>query len=134
MLKLNYKAKFVQLLHQKTKQNERLNTYIKYFFSAIILTILFSCTKDRTNNCSISPTYSNDLVPIFNSYCISCHQGNNISGGVLLDNGSSVEQHINKIISEIEIQTMPPYGMPTPTDSERDSIIIILNCWLENKQ
>jgi len=111
-----------------------LNINIKYFFSVIIFTILFSCTKDRTNNCSISPTYSDDLVPIFNSYCISCHQGNNISGGVLLDNWSSVEQHINQIISEIEIQTMPPYGMPRPTDSERDSIIIILNCWLENKQ
>ena len=102
------------------------------FFS--ILLLFFSCTKDRTSNCAISPTYSDDLIPIFNSYCISCHEGNNSSGGVLLDNMNSVEQHITTIINEIETQTMPPYGMPIPKDSERDSIVLILNCWLDNKR
>ena len=36
------------------------------------------------------------------------------------------------VILEIESQSMPPYGMPAPTDLERDSIIVTLNCWLEN--
>ena len=49
-----------------------------------------------------------------------------------LDDKNLVEQHINQIILEIESQSMPPYGMPAPTDLERDSIIVILNCWLEN--
>jgi hypothetical protein len=49
-----------------------------------------------------------------------------------LEDKNSVEQHINQIILEIESQSMPPYGMPAPLGLERDSIIVILNCWLDN--
>ena len=105
------------------------------FNCIFIISVLFSsisCSKDKTNNCTINPTYDVEISSIMNSYCIACHQSNNASGGVVLDDKNSVEQHINQIILEIEAQTMPPYGMPAPTDLERDSIIVILNCWLEN--
>jgi uncharacterized membrane protein len=107
---------------------------MKLAFSTFIFAILiiFSCTKDKTNVCSFESSYSNDLIPFFNDYCISCHQNGNNSGGVVLDNHASVEQHINKIITEIQSLSMPPYGMPTATDNERDSILEKLNCWAVN--
>ena len=102
------------------------------FFISIVLSVLISCSKDKTNNCTINPSYDVEVSYIMNAYCIACHQTNNSSGGVKLDDKNLVEQHINQIILEIESQSMPPYGMPAPTDLERDSIIVILNCWLEN--
>ena len=104
----------------------------KCFFIHIMILVIISCSKDKTNSCTTNPSYDIEVSSIMNSYCISCHQLNNASGGVVLDDRNSVEQHINQIILEIEAQTMPPYGMPAPTDLERDSIIVILNCWLEN--
>ena len=102
------------------------------FFISIVLSALISCSKDKTNNCTINPSYDVEVSSIMNAYCIACHQTNNASGGVNLDDKNLVEQNINQIILEIESQSMPPYGMPAPTDLERDSIIVILNCWLEN--
>ena len=102
------------------------------FFVFMLLLAFISCSKDKTNSCTTNPSYDVEVSYIMNAYCIACHQTNNASGGINLDNKNFVEQHINQIISEIESQSMPPYGMPAPTDSERDLIIVILNCWLEN--
>lgn len=105
------------------------------FNCLFIISVLFSsisCSKDKTKNCTINPTYDVEISSIMNSYCIACHQSNNASGGVILEDKNSVEQHINQIILEIESQSMPPYGMPAPLALERDSIIVILNCWLDN--
>ena len=105
---------------------------LKSFFIITVILFFISCSKDKTNSCTINPTYDVEISSIMSSYCIACHQSNNSSGGVSLEDENLVEQHINQIILEIEAQSMPPYGMPVPTDLERDSIIVILNCWLEN--
>ena len=115
----------------KSKQNFFLMNF-KCFFIHIMILVFISCSKDKTNSCIINPSYDVEVSSIMNAYCIACHQTNNASGGVNLDDKNLVEQHINQIILEIESQSMPPYGMPAPTDLERDSIIVILNCWLEN--
>jgi mono/diheme cytochrome c family protein len=38
-------------------------------------------------------TYSNQVQPIISQYCISCHNTNNSSGGVNLDNYNSVKDY-----------------------------------------
>ena len=105
---------------------------LKSYLFILLISALISCSKDKTNTCTIIPSYDVEISSIINTYCIACHQSNNASGGVILEDKNSVEQHINQIILEIESQSMPPYGMPAPLGLERDSIIIILNCWLEN--
>ena len=55
-------------------------------------TLLFSCTKDRTEQCDIDPSYSFDIAPFFNTYCVSCHQSNSSSGGVNLDNFEEIKE------------------------------------------
>ena len=103
---------------------------INLFLLFCLIVYVISCTKDETSLCDIDPSFSDDVQPIFNMYCISCHESNAASGGVSLNDFSSVYNHINSSISEIEQGTMPPIGMPTPTNSEKDSILEIINCWV----
>ena len=104
----------------------------KSYLIILLISALISCSKDKTNTCTIIPSYDVEISSIINTYCIACHQSGNTAGGINLENKNFVEQHIDQIISEIETQSMPQYGSPAPTDAERDSIIIILNCWLDN--
>ena len=93
-------------------------------------TLLFSCTKDRTKQCDIDPSYSFNIAPFFNTYCVACHQSNSSSGGVNLDNFESVSNHIDQSISEFRDGTMPSPGSLSPEPSQRDSILELLNCWV----
>ena len=93
-------------------------------------TFLFSCTKDRTKECDIDPSYSTEIAPFFNTYCVSCHQSNAANGGVILDDFGSVSTQIDYCISEFRQGTMPPYGSLSPDVSVKDSILELLNCWV----
>lgn len=55
-----------------------------------------------------------------------CHQTNNASGNVILENHTTISDNINMSILEIEAGTMPP------SSPLNDSIITLLNCWVEN--
>jgi hypothetical protein len=64
---------------------------------SLILLSLDSCYYDKADvllgdvNCDTTAyTYSNQVEPIISQYCISCHNTNNASGNVNLDNYQSV--------------------------------------------
>ncbi len=92
-------------------------------------TFLLTCTKDKTRECDIDPSYLGDVAPFFNTYCISCHNANTASGGIILDNYENVSNQIDYCISQFREGLMPPYGSISPDSSERDSILELLNCW-----
>ena len=92
-------------------------------------TFLFSCTKDRTKECDIDPSYSSDIAPFFNTYCVSCHQSNSSSGGVNLDNFESVSNHIDYCISEFR-RNNASFRQLIPGYFTKDSILELLNCWV----
>ena len=103
---------------------------INLFLLFCLIVCIVSCTKDKTSVCDIDPSFAVDVQPFFDMYCVTCHESNSASGGVVLNDYNAVYNHINSSISEIEQGTMPPYGMPSPTTSEKDSILEILNCWV----
>ena len=88
--------------------------------------IFLACSKDKTSTCTIFPTFTQDVEQIFMSNCTPCHQTNNNYGGVILENHSTISNNINASILEIEAGTMPP------SSPLNDSIITMLNCWVEN--
>lgn len=73
----------------------------KLFLSLLVISIVVlsmdSCYYDKADillgdvNCdSTAFTYSGQVEPILSQYCISCHNTNNSSGNVNLDNYQSV--------------------------------------------
>jgi len=93
-------------------------------------TFLFSCSKDLTKECDIDPSYSAEITPFFNTYCVSCHQSNAAGGGVILDNFESISTQIDYCISEFRQGSMPPSGSLSPDILAKDSILELLNCWV----
>ena len=77
---------------------------LKSYLFILLISALISCSKDKTNTCTIIPSYDVEISSIINSYCIVCHQSGNAAGGINLENENFVEQHIDQIISEIETQ------------------------------
>ena len=88
--------------------------------------IFLACSKDKTSTCTSFPSFSQDIEQIFISNCMPCHQTNNAGGNVILENHTTISDNINMSILEIEAGTMPP------SSPLNDSIITMLNCWVEN--
>jgi len=107
------------------EQIQLLNLKTIYIFS-FVLSIFFGCSKDKTSACTSFPTFSQEIEQVFITNCMPCHQTNNANGGVILENHSTISNNINASILQIEAATMPP---STPLN---DSIISLLNCWVEN--
>ena len=59
---------------------------LKSYLIILLISALISCTKDKTNTCTIIPSYDVEISSIINSYCIACHQSGNTAGGINLEN------------------------------------------------
>lgn len=105
----------------------------------IILGLQFSqCTKDKAPtiifdpNCSDTVSFSQDIMPIISSNCISCHdQGN--STGYTFTTHSSISENamdmLNAMRNEAGFQLMPQGGPALP-----DSLIRLFSCWIQNNK
>ena len=90
---------------------------------------LFSCSKDKTMEplpCEANPSFETEIKSIFLNNCTSCHNSNANNVGVILEDYESIKLNLDHSIEEISIGTMPPSG------KLNDSIIVLLNCWVEN--
>ena len=92
------------------KMKIKINLFLLFCLSVCIV----SRTKDKTSACDIDPSFAVDVQPFFDMYCVTCHESNSASGGVVLNDYNAVYNHINSSISEIEQGTMPPYGHAFP--------------------
>jgi hypothetical protein len=57
-------------------------------FSVLASTLLLSCeskTYDDVAVTTVNPTYNNDIKPIFDNNCVSCHQAGGADESFLLD-------------------------------------------------
>jgi hypothetical protein len=108
-------------------------------FSLLLMVFLYSCSSDKgllppvpvspagTNNCD-SVKYTQDIQPIFNTYCTSCHNPGNLSGNLDLTNYSTASIEAADIKNRAFIlKDMPQAGSPAPSDAEREKI----KCWVE---
>ena len=72
--------------------------------------------------------------PVFNKYCVTCHNAKLKTGGFVLDPaeldhvGAHAEQW-EKVVKKLRTQVMPPAGLPRPDDATYNSTA----AWLETQ-
>lgn len=68
----------------------------RFFFigSIIIFCVLCRCSPDESSVCAPPETvsFSKDIVPIFNQYCVSCHSGTSPSANLNLEQSAAYAQ------------------------------------------
>ena len=87
---------------------------------------------DNSCNDTIDVTYSSKIVPILNSYCISCHSGSNPSGNINLTSYASVKAQVdnnNKLLSSIK-QDGKASAMPKGGGKLDDCMIATFTKWI----
>jgi hypothetical protein len=94
---------------------------------------LFSCTREKVTpidqQCNTTISFANDVMPILQANCISCHDQGNASGGYDFSTYTSVSANSNAIIGSVKAsgyQLMPIGGPALP-----DSTIQKIKCWIE---
>jgi hypothetical protein len=74
-------------------------------------------------------TFEKDVAPLVTKYCASCHSGKEPSGGVLLTAGmtsAAVTKNPtawSRVAARVGNGTMPPKGLPAPTDAQRKQMV-----------
>jgi hypothetical protein len=110
-----------------------------YFLFFIIGTLLLACTKDigpnpelvvkDTNMCD-SVTFTNDIKPIFDGKCVSCHVTGTGSGAPWdFTTYAGIKPRVDDgtIRSRVLILHDMPQGGPVLPQSELD----LITCWLD---
>jgi hypothetical protein len=105
-----------------------------YLFSSLFLVgVLFiSCSKDKVGptpvDCTTTVSFANDIMPIMQANCISCHDQGNASGGFDFSSYNAVSANASAALGSMKnsgYQLMPLGGPALP-----DSTIQKLECWI----
>jgi len=94
-----------------------------------------SCTKDRTPvenidpNCSDTISFSQDIQPLFNDNCLSCHDVGN-STGYTFTNHAEISDKANQALGAMRAEgfQLMPQGGP----ALNDTLISLFQCWIQN--
>jgi hypothetical protein len=101
----------------------------------LVIVVFFhtSCTKDKTtlsvidNSCSDTISFSNQILPMVQTYCISCHDYGN-STGYILTNHANISANATLVYNSLlgtSVQLMPKDG-----PAINDSLIKQFSCWI----
>lgn len=98
----------------------------------IIGFLLFSCTREKVTpidqQCNATISFTNEVLPIMEANCVSCHQPGNASGGYDLSSYTAISANANAIVGSMKAngyQLMPLGGPALP-----DSTIQKISCWI----
>jgi len=98
----------------------------------IIGFLLFSCTREKVTpidqQCNATISFTNEVLPIMEANCVSCHQPGNASGGYDLSSYTAISAIANAIVGSMKAngyQLMPLGGPALP-----DSTIQKISCWI----
>lgn len=107
--------------------------------------VLFQMSCKKNKNCSTPDTvsFSNDIQPIFNEHCISCHAGSSPAGNLNLQSSESYQNlldsqsgYVDTITpaSSILYSSMNSVNNPMPPNGKLDKckIELVLK-WIEQK-
>ena len=106
--------------------------------------VLLAClptSRASSAPASIAPdpaVYDKEIKPLLTQYCAPCHGAKKVRGGVNIEEYATLasiqkDQTIwRKVIAQIHERTMPPEGVPQPTQSQRDKINAYLTGALNN--
>ncbi|GIV28342.1 MAG: hypothetical protein KatS3mg027_2156 [Bacteroidia bacterium] len=110
----------------------------------LLIIVSSSCRKDKytspNNNSSTTVscdttnvTYSNTLKPIFDNYCVGCHNMSNMSGGYALDTYMGCVNCANSGRLMGAIQWLPGYSaMPQGGNKLSNCDIAKIQKWINN--
>jgi Protein of unknown function (DUF1592)/Protein of unknown function (DUF1588)/Protein of unknown function (DUF1587)/Protein of unknown function (DUF1585)/Protein of unknown function (DUF1595)/Cytochrome C oxidase, cbb3-type, subunit III len=79
------------------------------------------------------PVYSRDVAPLFDKYCLNCHDSAAAQSGIILESlagdVASKERRslLLRVADNLRSESMPPEGEPRPSDEELETI----NSWLD---
>ena len=97
----------------------------KLLFATIIINFI-SCDSRNTDEISTPVTYSKDVSPIINTYCVSCHSPKGgASSYYPLTSYTEVKNAIDNIIVRIEKPDSDPLKMPQGSNLTADEISLI---------
>lgn len=74
-------------------------------------------------------TFARDVAPLVDKYCVGCHTAEAPSGGVVLTGLTKTNTLMKnrkvweQVSANVSSRHMPPMGMPTPTDAEREKLV-----------
>ena len=94
----------------------------------LAVAIPFTTNAQKKPVVSSVPSFSTDVSPIVDKYCVSCHSDSVAPGGVRLTKGMSGTEALknpalwNRIAKNISNKHMPPPGSPAPTDAQRRAL------------
>src|SRR5262245_29991962 len=90
------------------------------------LALLSQCTSDKATVCD-DVSFTADVKPIINTYCVTCHYGGYQDGDFTTYEGLKAKVDNGAFsLRVIQQRTMPPTGNPAPTEAD----IAKLKCWL----
>lgn len=111
----------------------------------ILLTLcMYNCSNDSENdlieiteepdddNPNALVNYTDDIRPIMQSSCVSCHANPPVNGAPFaLDNFSRVSQRANGILNAMSRQSGTPSAMP-PSGRLPQTTIGLIEQWIDN--
>lgn len=110
----------------------------------LILLSFYSCTNDKypmpvktkinKELCdSLSISFKSDVQPILqNNGCVGCHSSSFASGGISLENYSDFDSDVlDKLTGSINHDDGYS-AMPQGNDKLADSLIVKIECWINN--
>ena len=77
---------------------------------AFVSLLFLHCKKEKQQVCTIAEivSYDQDIQPIFNKNCISCHGGSSPAGNLNLESGNSYEYLVDPKMGYID--TVQPFS------------------------
>jgi hypothetical protein len=106
---------------------------------ALTLLMLNNCKKENEEdlfpetNCdtTVVISYTNDIVPVIQNYCYSCHSGLAQAGaGIILDNHTSFSAYGTLVLTAISKQPNEPKFMPQGGSRLPQCFIDKLRAWI----
>ncbi|MFM6965750.1 MAG: hypothetical protein ACKOWM_09260 [Sphingomonadales bacterium] len=105
---------------------------IIFFSFSVISLLLFSCTREKVTpidqQCNSTISFANEVLPIMEANCVSCHQPGNASGGYDLSSYNAIAANANAIVGSMKANgyQLMPLGGPALADSTIQKIA----CWI----
>lgn len=94
--------------------------------------LFFSCTREKVTpidqQCNATISFTNEVLPIMEANCVSCHQPGNASGGYDLSSYTAISANANAIVGSMKANgyQLMPLGGPALADSTIQKI----SCWI----
>ena len=107
---------------------------MKYLFISFLALSIVSCEKDKVpaivdSNCPTTVSFNNEVLPIFQTNCVSCHSTGNTSP--TLEDYTTISTNADAALASLHgtPSLMPRDQNGTPF-SLPDSVIQKVQCWI----